>query len=174
MGPACGDADHPISPRPLSHATVATPPLQAEVAVLAAQIELRRVPEILIVPGQISPLVCTPLGRAVLILPRDLLARFTDEQRAAVIAHELAHLRRRDHWTRWLELFAIGLYWWLPTVWIARRLLHQAEEACCDAWVVWLLPQRSRDYARALLETIDFLTRAMRRCCPADLVGRRL
>jgi hypothetical protein len=39
-------------------------------------------------------------------------------------------------------------------------LLHQAEEACCDAWVVWLLPQRARDYARALLETIDFLTPA--------------
>lgn len=146
--------------RLLHRAIPATPPLQSEVAALAERIGLARAPEVLVVAGQISPLVCTPLCRAVLVLPRDLLSRFSAEQRAAVIAHELAHLRRRDHWTRWLELVAIGCYWWLPTVWFARRQLHAAEEACCDAWVIWLLPDRSRDYARALLETIDFLAPA--------------
>jgi beta-lactamase regulating signal transducer with metallopeptidase domain len=146
--------------RVLRHAIPATPPLQAEVAAIADEIGLRRAPDVLIVPGQVSPLVCTPLCRAVLVLPRDLLARFSAEQRAAVIAHELAHLRRRDHWARWLEVVCIACYWWLPTVWLARRQLHAAEEACCDAWVIWLLPERSRDYARALLETVDFLTPA--------------
>lgn len=146
--------------RLLSSATPATPPLQQEVASLAARIGLGRVPDVRIVPSRVSPLVCTPLRRAVLVLPRDLLTRFSAEQRAAVIAHELAHLRRRDHWTRWLEFVALGCYWWLPTVWFARRQLHAAEETCCDAWVVWLLPERARDYARALLETIDFLTPA--------------
>lgn len=146
--------------RRLRRAIPATPPLQSEVAALAEWIGLARVPEVLVVAGQISPLVCTPLCRAVLVLPRDLLSRFSADQRAAVIAHELAHLRRRDHWTRWLELVAVGCYWWLPTVWFARRQLHAAEEACCDAWVIWLLPDRSRDYARALLETIDFLAPA--------------
>ncbi|RIK79908.1 MAG: hypothetical protein DCC68_12350 [Planctomycetota bacterium] len=146
--------------RLLRRAVPATPPLQREVASLAERIGLARAPEVLVVAGQISPLVCTPLCRAVLVLPRDLLSRFSAEQRAAVIAHELAHLRRRDHWTRWLELVAVGCYWWLPTIWFARRQLHAAEEACCDAWVIWLLPDRSRDYARALLETIDFLAPA--------------
>ncbi|MEX2187112.1 MAG: M56 family metallopeptidase [Pirellulales bacterium] len=143
--------------RAMRHATPATPPLQAEVAVLAERIGLAWTPDVRIVASQVSPLVWTPLCRAVLVLPRELMSRFSAEQRAAVIAHELAHLRRRDHWTRWLELIAVGCYWWLPTVWFARRRLHQAEETCCDAWVVWLLPERRRDYARALLETIDFL-----------------
>jgi beta-lactamase regulating signal transducer with metallopeptidase domain len=36
--------------------------------------------------------------------------------------------------------------------------LQQAEEECCDAWVLWALPGRSRSYAGTLLDTIDFLS----------------
>ena len=49
----------------------------------------------------------------------------------------LAHLRRGDHWVRGLELLVTGLYWWHPVVWWACCELREAEERCCDAWVVW-------------------------------------
>ena len=52
----------------------------------------------------------------------------------AVLAHELAHLKRRDHWVRRLEAIVLGLYWWYPGAWWARRQLERAEEECCDAW----------------------------------------
>src|SRR5262249_57436236 len=74
--------------------------------------------------------------------------------------HELAHWRRRDHWVRWLELAALTLYWWCPLVWWAKEQLQQSEEECCDAWVVAALPGAARDYALALVETVDFLSGA--------------
>jgi beta-lactamase regulating signal transducer with metallopeptidase domain len=129
----------------------------ARVAELSLRIGLRRGPQVRIVSSRVSPLVW-PALRPVLILPAHLVARLQEAELDAVIGHELAHLRRRDHWTRWLELAAVGLYWWLPVVWLAKRRLHAAEEACCDAWVLWLLPKHARQYARALLTTIDFLT----------------
>src|SRR5205807_7205667 len=60
----------------------------------------------------------------------------------------------------WLELVALGLYWWCPLVWRARRHLQEAEEECCDAWVVWLMPGAARGYALALVETVDFMANA--------------
>jgi hypothetical protein len=89
-----------------------------------------------------------------------LLGRLTEEQRATLLLHELAHLRRGDPWVRWLEMGVTGLYWWLPLLWWARRELRQAEEECCDAWVVWALPGSSRAYAQALVETVDFISGA--------------
>jgi hypothetical protein len=59
-----------------------------------------------------------------------------------------------------LELLVLGLYWWFPLAWWARRELREAEEECCDAWVVWALPDSPRAYATALVETLDFLSEA--------------
>jgi hypothetical protein len=92
-----------------------------------------------------------------LLLPAALLPRLLPDQRAALLIHELAHYRRRDHWVRLLELIVGALYWWCPLAWWARRELSQAEEECCDAWVVWALPGAARAYATALVDTLDFL-----------------
>jgi hypothetical protein len=99
-------------------------------------------------------------GRPRLIVPEELWTSCDDRQRATLLTHELAHLRRRDHWVRGLELLVTGLYWWLPTVWLARRALREAEEQSCDAWVVWALPDAVRTYAETLLQTVDFLSGA--------------
>ena len=41
-----------------------------------------------------------------------------------------------------------------------RQALRDAEEQCCDAWVVWAFPDAARSYAETLLETIDFLDKS--------------
>ncbi len=74
-----------------------------------------------------------------------------------LLVHELAHLRRRDHWVRMLEMVVMAFYWWCPVAWLVRRALRDAEEECCDAWVVSMLPTAARAYADALLDTVDFL-----------------
>jgi beta-lactamase regulating signal transducer with metallopeptidase domain len=127
---------------------------------LAGRLGLVRSPEVLLVPGCISPLVWAVAGRARIILPERLLERLSSQQQDTLLAHELAHVCRYDHWVRWLELVAGSLFWWHPVVWWARRQLESLEEQCCDAWVVWALPQAARDYARALVETVDFLSGA--------------
>src|SRR5205085_5012588 len=84
--------------------------------------------------------------------------RLDPPQQSALLVHELAHLYRRDHWVRWLEIIVTVLYWWHPAVWWARRELRDAEEQCCDAWVVWLMPGANRHYAAALLDTLEFVS----------------
>ncbi len=131
--------------------------MQDEARALARRLGLGRCPEVWLLPGPVPPLVWAVGGRARLYFPRDLLRHLTPESRAALLIHELAHLRRRDHWVRALEWLATGFFWWYPLVWLGSRRLHAAEEECCDAWVVSEMPGAGTTYAGALLETVDFL-----------------
>lgn len=113
-------------------------------------------PRVQAVRGAISPMVFALFGRPQLLVPIDLWLALDPLQQSAMLAHELAHLKRGDHRLRWLELIVTALYWWHPLVWLARRELHEAEEFCCDAWVAWLLPGSQHRYAAALLDAVDF------------------
>jgi hypothetical protein len=95
-----------------------------------------------------------------LLLPEGLWKQLSNAQQDTLLAHELAHLRRRDHWVRWLELAAVAVYWWHPIVWWAQRELQESEEQCCDAWVVTMLPAAAEVYAEALLQTVVYLSQA--------------
>ncbi|MBI2803652.1 MAG: M48 family metalloprotease [Planctomycetes bacterium] len=135
------------------------PCVQTQARSIASRLGVR-CPDILLIPGNLSPMLWV-LGRTPrLLLPSGLLERLSTHQLATLLAHELAHWRRRDDRVRWLELVVLCLYWWCPLAWWARRELHQAEEECCDAWVVSLFPESAKDYALALVETVDFLSAA--------------
>jgi beta-lactamase regulating signal transducer with metallopeptidase domain len=146
--------------RLLQHARLAPAVVQDAARTLAARLGRARPPVVWLVPGVVSPMLWA-LGRAPrLLFPAGLLERLDAGQRDALLAHELAHLRRRDHWVRLVELAAFGLYWWCPLLWWVRHELHEAEEQCCDAWAVWALDGDGRTYALALLETVSFLSQA--------------
>jgi beta-lactamase regulating signal transducer with metallopeptidase domain len=134
--------------------------LQSRAHCLAKQLGLARCPGVWVVPARISPMLWALLGEPRLLVPASLLDRLTEEQWDTLLAHELAHLRRRDHWVRLLEVAVIGLYWWHPVLWWARHKLREAEEQCCDAWVVWALPGAAEVYARALVEAVTYLSGA--------------
>ncbi len=131
--------------------------LRNQARALARRLGLAHCPEVFIIPGPLPPLLWAT-GAPRLYFPEALLARLSPEGQAALLVHELAHLRRGDHIVRFIELFAQALYWWYPLVWFARRQLQAAEEECCDAWVVGELPGVAHHYAGALLDTIDFLS----------------
>ncbi len=153
--------------RCLRFASPAPASLRNEVAHLARRLELPEPPEVLLLPGRISPMVWG-VGRAPrLLLPAELLARLDDGSRQTLLAHELAHLRRRDQRVRLFELLVTALFWWHPVVWLARRELREAEEQCCDAWVLWALPRHAKTYALALVETVEFLSEARPALPPA-------
>jgi beta-lactamase regulating signal transducer with metallopeptidase domain len=118
---------------------------------------LRNTPEICMLPVCISPLVWSVSGRAQVLLPVELFARLDVPAQHAILAHELAHVRRKDHWVRLLELFISTLFWWHPVVWWACRELQELEDQCCDAMVVGMVGHDLRAYATALLDTLDFL-----------------
>jgi beta-lactamase regulating signal transducer with metallopeptidase domain/HEAT repeat protein len=155
--------------RVLRRATPADDALRKEVERLASRIGLYRLPRVLVVDEAISPMLWFVGGAPRLILPRMLLERMTAHQRGGMIAHELAHLKRRDHWVRLLELPATVLLWWHPLVWAARRGLREAEEQCCDAWAVSVVPDGRRLYADALVDALEMITRPVR--LPAGATG---
>ena len=119
-------------------------------------------------------MIWVPLaGPSQLVLPEELWGLLDATQQDAILAHELAHLKRRDHWVRRLEALACGLYWWDPVAWWARREVERAEERCCDAWVLWALPNAAGAYAEALVMTTAYLS-SLRQPLPlgASGVGR--
>ena len=146
--------------RMLRGGDVAPAELRQEVERVAARCGLPRAPAVRVVNGTITPFVWAMWGRSILVVPQGLIDRLDTDERATLLAHELSHLCRRDHWVRWLELLVVGLYWWHPVAWFARRQLHCAGEQCCDARVVRTFPQQARAYAGALLKTIDYLADA--------------
>jgi beta-lactamase regulating signal transducer with metallopeptidase domain len=143
----------------------------AQLAPASVQEQARRVghllglpasPGVWLVQAQVGPLLWALGPSPRLLVPAALWDVLTPDQRDTLLAHELAHLRRRDHWVRRLELVVLGLYWWHPVAWWARHELQEAEEQCCDAWVVWALPEAASAYATALVETIAFLSQTRR------------
>lgn len=137
--------------------------LVAEVAGVAHRLGVR-VPAVRVLAGLTSPVMWC-LGRPVLLWPAGLECRLKGEGRRAVIAHELAHLRRRDHWVRRLEMVAAVLHWWDPLFWLARHKLRADAELACDAWAAGQADRRA--YAEALLEICSFNPRRR----PAPAVG---
>ena len=124
----------------------------------ASRMGLRWLPPIHVVPLRISPLVW-PLGRrASVVLPGDLFKRLTVDAGEAILLHEMAHLRRRDHLVRLLEWGITTAFWWHPVAWYAGRQLRILEEQCCDALVLDRLCCAPRIYALALIETLDYLS----------------
>jgi beta-lactamase regulating signal transducer with metallopeptidase domain len=110
-----------------------------------------RAPQVRVLAGLGSPVVWG-LGRARLLWPQGLEEALPEEGRRAVLVHELAHLRRRDHWVGWLLLVGGCVWWWHPLYRLVRRRLAREAEQACDAWVVQALPGQRRAYAEALLE----------------------
>ena len=60
----------------------------------------------------------------------------TAEQTAYVLAHEKAHLQRRDHFWKPLGFWVLTVYWFNPLLWVAYILLCRDIEQACDEKVI--------------------------------------
>jgi beta-lactamase regulating signal transducer with metallopeptidase domain len=157
--------------RGLSHAGPTPAWLVAEVRELATLLKVRP-PRLAVLPGLGSPLVWAG-GRPCLLWPEGLEEELSPQGCRAVLAHELAHLARRDHWVAWL-IFAAGcLWWWQPLFYLVRRRLHREAELACDARVVAALPQTRRAYAEALLDVCQRQSKPTALTPALGVIGRR-
>ena len=86
--------------------------------------------------------------------PRICLPSCLEEpRRSHVLAHEKAHLRRRDHWWKPLGFLLLSLHWFNPLLWLAYFLLCRDMELACDERAVRGMDAEGRsDYAQALLD----------------------
>jgi beta-lactamase regulating signal transducer with metallopeptidase domain len=113
-----------------AHCTpVRTGPWRESADHLAADLGLRRVdilqsanPALLVTWGLFTPKIILPAGAST----------WTEPRRRIVLAHEMAHIRRRD-WLLHMSAEALrALYWVNPLAWLACRRLRQESEYACD------------------------------------------
>ncbi len=113
-----------------------------------------RAPVVMVAPGIASAVVWNP-WRPRIFVSADLLDSVGRDGWKGILAHELAHLKRRDLWVGWLELAASCLWWWNPLLAPVRRRLHLYTELACDAWVLWALPESGSHYAEVLYRIVS-------------------
>lgn len=90
---------------------------------------------------------------------------WSGERRHAVLAHELAHVKRFDTLTQALAQVACALFWWHPAVWYAAKRLRVERERACDDLVL-RTGTRPSAYAAHLLE-IARAHKSLRMASPA-------
>ena len=74
------------------------------------------------------------------------------KNRESVIAHERAHIARKDHWWKPLGFLALTLHWFNPLMWLGYVLLCRDIELACDEKVIaQLSSQEKADYTQALV-----------------------
>ena len=73
-------------------------------------------------------------------------------EREYVLAHERCHIRRLDHWWKWLGFVTLAIHWFNPLVWLGYVLLCRDLEMACDEAVVRDMAVGERKaYSAALL-----------------------
>ena len=76
----------------------------------------------------------------------------SDQDLKYVLAHERAHIARRDHWWKLLGFLLLSVYWFQPLLWLAYVLLGRDLELACDERVIQSLDREHRaDYTQALV-----------------------
>jgi bla regulator protein blaR1 len=111
----------------------------------------------------------------VLLLPADVADRLSLVQLQAVVAHELAHVRRRDN--LWAATHAVvqAIFWFNPLIWwLGGRLVAEREQACDEA--VLAQGADAADYAASILAVCRYYACAPQACLAgaagADLTQR--
>jgi beta-lactamase regulating signal transducer with metallopeptidase domain len=99
------------------------------------------------------------VGRPVLLVSSSSLESIEASRWNTIIVHELAHLKRRDHWVAWALFLARIVWWWNPLFWWIEKRVHLYSELACDAWVVSIHPDERRNYAESIVRVMALLSK---------------
>jgi uncharacterized protein (TIGR03435 family) len=93
--------------------------------------------------------------RPVLLWPAGISKHLQDNHVEAILAHEVAHVRRRDNLTAAMHMLVEAIFWFHPLVWwLGARLAEERERACDEE--VLLLGKSAQVYAESILKTCEF------------------
>jgi beta-lactamase regulating signal transducer with metallopeptidase domain len=105
--------------------------------------------------------------RPVVLVPASALTGLDPQQLEAVLAHELAHVRRHDSMVNLLQTVVETLLFYHPVVWWVSRVVRQEREHCCDDLAVAVCGDRLV-YARALADLEGLRTPSPRLAMASD------
>lgn len=111
------------------------------------------------VPLHVSAFTLTPLVIGLwnprVVVPNGMECELDDDQLVDVFTHELAHLKRHDHWVGVLQRVATVFYWWNPLITCVNYLIGDVRERICDD--VASQPSAEHRYARALVKLAELV-----------------
>ncbi len=140
--------------------------LEATVRALAGRLGIARAIRLLESSAVPVPAVIGWLRPAILV-PASTLAGLTPRQLEAVLAHELAHIRRHDYLVNLLQTVVETLLFYHPAVWWVSSQVRRERESCCDDLAVEVCGDRL-GYARALADLEGLRTPSPRLAMAAD------
>lgn len=111
--------------------------------------------------------VLVGIGAPAVLLPASFPADFDAAQLRLMLAHELAHLKRRDLLWAWLPNLGRLLFFFHPLVWMAEREWRLAQEMACDEQALLATGACPQQYGTLLLEIIG----QVQRDCPSGLLA---
>lgn len=97
-----------------------------------------------------SPLV-VGIAQPKIIIPNSILDRLHQDQLAAIVLHENAHIKRRDNWFGLFQEVIAILFWWSPAVRIINKHIHVEREIACDLRATTQLDNK-KQYAQSLID----------------------
>ncbi len=139
----------------LREADLGSKHLQDEASRIASILGTARVPVVRVIDTGTTPFLWVSRRGAAIVFQRKLIAELNDEQTAGIIAHEIAHLIRRDHWSSYFASAVLSLFWWHPIAWLGRVQLRAAQEECCDALIISKGAVQRRLYAETLFAIVS-------------------
>jgi beta-lactamase regulating signal transducer with metallopeptidase domain len=89
--------------------------------------------------------------KPLLLLPSSLVSGLSIGQLDLLLAHELAHIKRRDYLVNILQTLAETLLFYHPVVWWVSKVIRQEREHCCDDMTLQVTGQSALEYAEVLL-----------------------
>lgn len=95
--------------------------------------------------------------RPILFVPLSAITGLSADQLDAVIAHELAHVKRHDAFVNLFEIAAETLLFYHPAIWWLSKRIRAERENCCDDVAVAVCANAA-DYARALASMAEWQT----------------
>ncbi len=101
----------------------------------AAQMGLKLTPILATCERVVVPVV-VGLIRPVVLLPVSIVSELTPDQLRAILAHEMAHLKRYDHVVVVFQRIVEAVLFFHPTTWWLSRRLDSQRELCCDDLVL--------------------------------------
>jgi len=131
----------------------------------SALLTTRKIPRLLIGERVTAPVVFGWL-RPVVLLPTTVVTGLTEEQLLAILAHELAHIRRYDFLVNALQRAVESVLFYHPGVWWLSSRIRKEREHCCDDLAINVCGDRFA-YAKALIELERMRSETMALAVPA-------
>ncbi len=112
-------------------------------------------PALVLSATEVGPMTIGIL-KPTIVLPKPLVQSFSSEELEIIVAHELAHVKRKDNFWQWIVLMFKDLLLLSPFSRLVYQLLQAHKEAAAD----FLLLQKLPDKSHMLSQTIDRVVKA--------------